>query len=116
MSACRDAEAGRKLARDGGAADTFRRLYDYRLAARFGEICGAYQAVVARADHDGSISISHPASLRARAAAGADRAEFRELHWRPAPPLRRRPGACRSRTYKSRRPARDTARNRETAG
>ncbi len=116
MSACRDAEAGSKLARDGGAADTFRRLYDYRLAARFGEICGAYQAVVARADHDRSISISHPASPRARDWGGADRAEFRALHWRPGPPLRRRPGACRSRTCRSRRPARGTARTRETAG
>ncbi len=32
MSASRDAEAGSKLARDGGAADTFGRLYDHDLA------------------------------------------------------------------------------------
>ena len=60
MRAAGDAEALRELARDGGAAHLGRGLEHDDFAPGAGEIGGAGEAVVAAADDDDAIPVSHP--------------------------------------------------------
>ena len=86
MRAGGDAESRRELPRDRRAADPVRGLEHQHLAAGPGEVGGAHQAVVAGADDDDAVAVSHRASPRARDWAGAGRAVSRARRWRPVPP------------------------------
>ena len=62
VRASRDAESGCKGARDGRAAHSIGSLEHQHFTAGAGQIGGAHQAVVARADDDDALAISHHAS------------------------------------------------------
>ena len=59
----RHPESRRELPRHRGAADPLRGFKHQHLAAGAGQIGGAHQAVVARADDDDPVAISHRSIL-----------------------------------------------------
>ena len=86
VRAGRDAEARRELARDGGAADLGRGLEHEHFATGAREIGGAGEAVVAGADDDDAIPVSHRTSPPARCSGGRGPSGSRARRSRPARP------------------------------
>ena len=111
-----DAEPRRELASDRGAPDAVGRFEDGDLLPGFRQIGGADQAVVAGADDDDAVAVSHPATLGERARDDADPSGFRVPRSHLARPSRRRRDACRSRTCRSLSSGRDTGRSQGRAG
>ena len=105
-----------ELARDRGPADLGGGFEHDDFAPGACEVSRADEAVVAAADDDDAIAVSHPASPPARYSDGAGPSGSRARHSRRAPPSRRRPDACPSRTCRSPAPGRGTARSPGTAG
>ncbi len=86
MRAAGDPEALRELARDGGAADLRGCLEHDDFAPGAGEVSGAGEAVVAAADDDDAIPVSHPATPPERCSGGAGPSGSRARRSRPARP------------------------------
>ena len=79
-------EAGCEFAGRGGAADLVCRFQYRHLATRLGQVGCAYQSVVAAADNDYMIRISHPTSPPEPCSVFLYLSVFPAPRWRPAPP------------------------------
>ncbi len=92
VRAGRHAEARGELARDGGAADLGGGLEHDDFAPGAGEVGGAGEAVVAGADDDDAIAVSHRTSPPARCSDGAGRCRISRAAFAPGAAMTPPPG------------------------